>query len=309
MNYIDTHCDTAFEMFKKKEPLSRNSLHISLEAAQNFEKYAQIMAIWSQNDLSNGEGWSQFASVLENLKLEIEKNEKAALCTSFAQCEAAFSEGKRAFFLAVEGGNILDAKIWRTDELYDAGVRFLTLVWKGEGCIGGAFDTEKGLTAFGRRVVKTAMEKGIVIDVSHGSGKLTDECLDIAESTGKPIIATHSNSFAVCEHPRNLTDERARRIAASGGIIGISMAPPHLNESGMADISDIIAHIGHYLDIGLADNICTGCDFDGVSSLPAGITGIGDIEKLSAAVEKEFSADTAEKIFFRNAERFLRTVL
>ena len=87
------------------------------------------------------------------------------------------------------------------------------------------------------------------------------------------------------------------------------MAPPHLNKSGMADISDIIAHIGHYLDIGLADNICTGCDFDGVSSLPAGITGIGDIEKLSAAVEKEFSADTAEKIFFRNAERFLRAVL
>ena len=58
-------------------------------------------------------------------------------------------------------------------------------MWKGEGCIGGAFDTEKGLTAFGRRVVKTAMEKGIVIDVSHGSGKLTDECLDIAESTAK----------------------------------------------------------------------------------------------------------------------------
>ena len=168
MNYIDTHCDTAFEMFKKKEPLSRNSLHISLEAAQNFEKYAQIMAIWSQNDLSNGEGWSQFAAVLENLKLEIEKNEKAALCTSFAQREAALSEGKRAFFLAVEGGNILDAKIWRTDELYDAGVRFLTLVWKGEGCIGGALDKEKGLTANGRRVVKTAMEKGIVIDVSHG---------------------------------------------------------------------------------------------------------------------------------------------
>lgn len=309
MNYIDTHCDTAFEMFKKKEPLFQNSLHISLDAAQNFEKYAQIMAIWSQSDLSNGEGWSQFSSVLENLRIEIEKNEKAVLCTSFAECEAAFAEGKRALLLAVEGGNILDAKIWRIDELYDAGVRFLTLVWKGEGCIGGAYDTEAGLTAFGRRVVKTAMEKGIVIDISHGSGKLTDECLDIAESAGKPIIATHSNSFAVCEHPRNLTDERAKRVAATGGIIGISMAPPHLNKSGTADISDIIAHIGHYLEIGLADNICMGCDFDGVSTLPAGISGIGDIEKLAAAVEKEFSADTAQKIFFRNAERFLRDVL
>ena len=309
MNYIDTHCDTAFEIYKKKEPLFQNSLHISLDAAQEFEKYAQIMAIWSQSDISNGEGWSQFGAILDNLRSEIEKNEKAALCTSFAECENAFSEGKRGIFLGVEGGNILDAKIWRLDELYDEGVRFLTLVWKGEGCIGGAYDTEAGLTAFGRRVAKTAMEKGIIVDVSHGSGALTDECLSLAEEAGKPVIATHSNSYAVCEHPRNLTDERAKRIAALGGTIGISMAPPHLNRSGTADIADILAHIAHYLDIGLENNVCMGCDFDGVSSLPVGITGIRDIEKLGAAVEKEFSSDIADKIFFRNAESFLRRFL
>ena len=309
MNYIDTHCDTAFEIYKKKEPLFQNSLHISLDAAQEFEKYAQIMAIWSQSDISNGEGWSQFGAILDNLRSEIEKNERAALCTSYAECENAISEGKRGNFLSVEGGNILDAKIWRLDELYDAGVRFLTLVWKGVGCIGGAYDTEAGLTAFGKRVTKTAMEKGIIVDVSHGSGALTDECLSLAEEAGKPVIATHSNSYAVCEHPRNLTDERAKRIAALGGTIGISMAPPHLSRSGTADIADILAHIAHYLDIGLENNVCMGCDFDGVSSLPAGITGIRDIEKLGAAVEKEFSSDIADKIFFRNAESFLRRFL
>lgn len=98
MNYIDTHCDTAFEMFKKKEPLSRNSLHISLEAAQNFEKYAQIMAIWSQNDLSNGEGWSQFAAVLENLKLEIEKNEKDRTLYKLCAVRSGFFRGQKSVF-------------------------------------------------------------------------------------------------------------------------------------------------------------------------------------------------------------------
>ena len=78
---------------------------------------------------------------------------------------------------------------------------------------------------------------------------------------------------------------------------------------GTADIADILAHIAHYLDIGLENNVCMGCDFDGVSSLPAGITGIRDIEKLGAAVEKEFSSDIADKIFFRNAESFLRRFL
>lgn len=309
MNYIDTHCDTAFEMFKKKEPFFQNSLHISLEAAQNFEKYAQVMAIWSQSDISNGEGWSRFFSILENLKSEMKKSERAVLCTDFSECEAAFSAGKRAILLGVEGGNILDAKIWRVDELFDAGVRFLTLVWKGEGCIGGAFDTDKGLTAFGRRVVRAALEKGMIVDVSHGSGALTDECLDIAESLGKPLIASHSNSFSVCDAPRNLTDARAKRIAASGGLVGISLAPQHLNASGTADISDIIAHVAHYIDIGLEDSICMGCDLDGIATLPAGISGIGDIEKLAAAVEKEFSADTAKKLFFQNAQRFLRSAL
>lgn len=309
MNYFDAHCDTAFEMYKKKEPLFQNSLHISLEAARNFDKYIQIMAIWSQNDLSAGEGWAQFGAIAENLRAETAKSEQARICLGSGEINAALDENKRAFLLAVEGANILDAKIWRMDELYEAGVRFLTLVWKGEGCIGGAYDTEEGLTAFGRRVVKTAFEKGMITDVSHGSGKLTDEVLALAEEAGKPVVATHSNSFSVCAHPRNLTDERAKKIAALGGFAGISFAPPHLNESGTADTDDILRHISHYLDIGMENSLCMGCDFDGVSALPAGISGIGDNEKLAAAVEKEFSADIAEKIFFGNAMNFVKKFL
>ena len=129
----------------------------------------------------------------------------------------------------------------------------------------------------------------------------------MAEKAGVPVIATHSDSRAVYAHPRNLPDDFAKRIAALGGTVGISMAPQHLGVNDYADIDIICDHMLHYLEIGLSDSLTFGCDFDGLDTLPEGIANISDIIKIADALRvRGVSDEQIEKIFYKNAERFLK---
>lgn len=310
MNLFDLHCDTAFEIFKAKTSLYENKHDISLARAEStFCHYAQVMAIWTNRRKSDEECWLDFLAMRENLLAEAERW-GAKVCVSANEMALAWSAGKSALFLGVEGARILAGKPERIGKLYDLGVRFLTLGWAGSDVIGGSHDTEDGLTDFGREVVNECARLGIIVDVSHASRAVTAECLDFAKEHGSAIMATHSNSYYVTPHTRNLTDEEAKKIAAAGGVIGISMAPEHLNVSGKADISDIIKHISHYFDIGIGSSVCLGGDLDGISSKPEGIECIADIPKIAEAMRAAgFSEEDTENVFWKNAARFVQRVL
>lgn len=305
MNLFDLHCDTAFEMFKQRAHLYENELDISLARAESaFSQYSQVMAIWTDSHKSDENCWEDFLAVRKNLALEAEKS-SARICVSADEAKTAQKQGKSVLFLGVEGARILSGNLDRVDEIYKLGVRFLTLQWKGSDIIGGAYDTDLPLTDFGREVIKRCAELGIIIDVSHSSRKVTAECLEFADCNGCPVAATHSNSFAVARHERNLTDEEAKAVAACGGVIGISLAPMHLNLSGKADISDIIKHISHYFDIGVGKALCLGCDFDGISVKPQGIEGISDLPLIASAMRKYgFAESDIENVFWKNAADF-----
>ncbi|MGN1096173.1 MAG: dipeptidase [Eubacteriales bacterium] len=305
MKLFDLHCDTAFEIFKKKSFLFENEHDISFSRAGTaFSSYAQVMAIWTDRKKDNETCYRDFLSMREYLLSQAEKCE-SVLCLTGNDVKAAWKAGKTAFFLGVEGARILDGKKERIDEIYKLGVRFLTLMWAGKDVIGSSHDICGGLTAFGIYIVERCMELGIAVDVSHASRAVTRQCIDMSKRCGVPIIATHSNSFSVSPHTRNLKDEEAKDIASVGGVIGISLAPEHLSPSGKADISDIIRHAEHYFSLGLSENICLGCDFDGISSKPAGINGITDLAYLADAfVKNGFSSEDTEKIFYKNALSF-----
>ncbi len=304
MKLFDFHCDTPFELEKAGELLERNPCHISLEKAEGYEAYGQVMAIWSQKSLPEELAWHRFFEIRRDFFSKM--TEKTVLCRTFSDLERAFSEGKRGFILAVEGAGILLNDIDRLRILYENDVRFLTLVWRDSDCIGGAFNTTDGLTDFGREVVQNCFAMGIVPDLSHASDKMCEEVLKLAHDAKKPVIATHSNSRGVFAHPRNLPDEYAKEIAALGGTVGISMAPVHLAEKD-ADIGTICRHMTHYLDIGLSDALTFGCDFDGIDTAPAGISHVGDLPKIADALRAEgVSEEQIEKIFFGNGVEFIR---
>jgi len=304
LNYFDLHCDTLYEMYEKNTGFYESGCAVSLENAAIFDKYARIAAIWTKAGIPDGDAYARYKEILAHARAS--KSDNIVFCRTKDEVETALNEKKIPIILAVEGASLLGGDIGRLDELYSDGVRFLTLTWKNSDCVGGAWNTDDGLTSFGREVVKRCADLGIIVDVSHSSRKTTAETLDIADACGAKVIATHSNAHAVCAHGRNLTDDEAKSIAARGGIIGISLVPDHLKDGGDADVSDIIRHICHYLSMGLEDNVCIGADFDGVVRLPRGIKSERDVVKINEALSHFGICDVArEKIFFSNAYDYI----
>ena len=289
-------------MYKKKCGLYENGLHIDAVRSAYADRYIQVAAVWTESTLENEAAWKQFYAIKDNFLPQAEENGYRLIKEG-----KDLDGGARGIILAVEGARILNLRAERLNALYECGVRVLTLQWKGEDCIGGGYDTECTLKPFGRETVKSALGMGMTVDVSHASGNETDDVLDIAEEMNVPVIASHSDVFALCPHTRNLTDERIERIKALGGLIGISFVREHLEASGNADTDTVIRHIMYLLDMGCENVVSFGCDFDGVNKLPDNINGIESMPPLyEKLISRGVPKDTADRLFYKNAYDYFK---
>ncbi len=302
LKLFDLHCDTAAELFQSNQSLKSNDKHISLEKASVFHGYRQIMAIWSDNTLNDQAAFERFLEISDFLHMELGQKELSfPLLTSgdtLAPCGA---------FLAVEDARLLCDQPERLLVLFKRGVRFLTLVWGGKSRIGGAHDTSIGLTPFGRQVVRDCFALGMIPDISHASIQTAEEVLALAKEYGKPVIASHSDSFSVCPHSRNLTDRQFLSIGASGGIVGICLCPSHLaRERDTVSVGTVLKHIEHFYALGGEDILALGCDLDG-TDLPKDFSSVADLVLIADEMSKRgYSDKQIEKLFYKNAENFVR---
>lgn len=306
MKLIDLHCDTAYRVHKENALLKSNRFHISLEKITKYENFAQIMAIFINNKLSDEDGYNSFFEIYGYLSAELAENKNTiARINDGSDLPRIWESERAAAILSVEDARLLSGKIERLDVLYSRGVRLLVLLWAGESCIGGSHNTEAGLTRFGREVVYRCFELGIVPDISHASERSAQDVISIAKECRKPVIASHSNSYTVYPHTRNLRDPHFEAVRDLGGVVGISLCSSHLAPGGQAEISDAVKHMSHYISLGGEDTITLGCDLDG-TDLPCGIEDVTDLDKISFEMKHAgFSDLIIEKIFWRNAERFL----
>jgi membrane dipeptidase len=325
LSLIDTHCDTAFELYHKKQGLYENDCHVSLKKAEKYENYAHFFAVWANKKRTDDQCYADFLAISDNLFSEIDKHsDKVMQAKSFSDMTSAFESGKRAIFLAVEDARILGGDITRLDELKKRGVSYLTLLWGGETCIGASHDTEGGLTSFGREVVKRCFELGIIPDVSHANERVTDEVVELAYEYKKPFMASHSNCHEVFGHTRNLRKKHLEALIALGGTVGLNLCPwhvknmllsgtPNANFSNKEElvfdqctVDDVMRHVEGFLDFGAENNLGLGCDLDG-TDLPQGFSGIDDLEKIAEAMaKKNYSETLIQKLFFANNYEFIK---
>lgn len=271
LSYFDLHCDTLYERFVRPHTPKH------LDNAGDFLKRKQIYAVWSEHKLT--------PDVMYNNFFEIAK---------------LLPDGGR---LAVEGGELLGDDITRLDALAAYDLAYFTLVWADSCPIGGGWNTNEGLTDFGRNVVKRLGELKIAPDVSHASEEMF---WDVAELTDR-FIATHSNSRSVCGHGRNLTDEQFAHIRDVGGVVGISMCPHHLSETGSADIADVMRHIEHYMSLGGESVVCLGCDYDGIPETPRGLCGPAELYNLADEMARAGYGDgLINAVFYENANNYFK---
>jgi len=300
LSLFDLHCDTAFEMLRTSQPLSSNSLAVSLEHARVFDRYTQVMALWINHSLNDEDGWQHFFTMLDNLLADPAlQNGDAHLITRFDGMS-----GAPTLLLGLEDARILAGDLSRVDRLFDIGVRILTPLWRGETCIGGSHDTESGLTAFGREAIRHAVHLGMIPDISHASVRSATEIIEIAECLHRPVIATHSDSFAVCPVSRNLRDEQVAGILRNDGIIGLNLYQEFLTTAPHATSADVFPHIEHFLSLGAEDALCLGGDMDGCD-LPPDVQNLSELPRLAEEMlRRNYSESLVRKIFFENAARF-----
>lgn len=164
-----------------------------------------------------------------------------------------------------------------------------------------------GLTERGRRFVALVHEAGGIVDVSHASDAATDDVLDLAEAAGVPVVATHSNARAVADHPRNLTDERIRRIGRSGGVVGVNFHGRFLEpRSGRGTTADVVRQIEHIARVGGDGAVAIGSDFEGGIRPAIGLEDATRYGALTEALARRGHARTRITEYFSgNARRVL----
>ncbi len=307
LSLFDTHCDTAYELYHRKQPLDENTCDVSLTNAAVYERYAQYYAIWSNRRLDDEACWQEFLKISDNFAAELARvSDKAMAVHSREDLQTAISTGRHAAILAVEDARLLAGKLDRLDELKSRGVKYLTLLWGGDTCIGGSHDTPNGLTDFGKAVVRGCFERGIVPDISHASEQSVDDLLPIAYEYHKPFIATHSNSHSLWGHTRNLRDRHFSVIRELGGVVGVSLCPPHLKDesTGPATVETVFDHVDYYLSIGGEDMVGFGADWDG-TSLPAGMANVSALYAVAEIMAAHnYSDELIEKLFWKNMYNF-----
>ena len=322
MKLFDLHCDTLYECCETDRHLRENDLHVNRAAAAGYAHYAQFFALFCgarapteklarQRDcVLDTPPDERLARMVRTAKREFAANaDWLQFCTSAAGLDEAVREDKTAAFLSIEGAELLPDRPDALEIAYDAGVRLITVTWNYRSRFGcsAAVDQNAGLTGAGRALVRDCAEKGIVIDVSH----LSEQGFwDVCKTIDGPFVASHSDSRALCNHPRNLTDRQFGEIARRGGLVGINLYTPFLVRQSDSIIEDAMDHIEHFLGMYGEKTIALGCDFDGCDQLPAGIDGLADLYRLAdKMLQKGYKESTVNGLFYDNAFAFIHKML
>ena len=307
MNFpvFDLHCDTALallgENLRQAGSLRKNEYHIDLERAATLPGYAQCFACFTTpwEELPEGTTVTQlFEREMVTVLREVEKNKDLiSLAYSAKEIEENRKNGKMSAILTIEGpaGFGFDPSL--LEDLYKIGFRITTLGWNEQNILCGSHKTGGCLTELGREYVFEAQRLGMLIDVSH----ISDEAFwDIMNITTGPVIATHSNSRAVHNVSRNLTDDMFKAICQTGGVAGLNLYAWFLGEN--ATLNTACDHILHWLELGGEKHVALGGDLDGCDLLPTGFSGVQDYPKLAQALlARGVSEQTVQDIFWNNA--------
>lgn len=313
MNFpvFDFHCDTALtllgEDLNQAGSLRKNNGHIDLERAGTLGGYAQCFACFTTDIPELLHGISPivlFERELATIQREVDRNrDRIAIAYSAEEIEENRAAGKMSAILTLEGTAGIDYNPELLEDLWAIGFRVTSLGWNERNPLTGSHVTGGGLTDLGREFVREAQRLGMRIDVSH----ISDEGFwDIMKITNAPILATHSNSRAVHNHSRNLTDDMFRAICETGGVAGYNACREFTGEP--SNLDTICDHIFHFMELDPGGkHIALGGDLDGVEAMPDGFGGVQSYPALARKLlDRGLKQENVMDIFWNNAIRVMK---
>jgi membrane dipeptidase len=249
------------------------------------------------------------------------------LVETAADIEEARRAGRVAVVLQFQGGNPLEYDVNLVEAFHRLGVRIIQLTYNarnplGDGC---TERTDIGLSDLGLAAVAEMNRLGVVLDLSHVGVRTSLEALEASRS---PAIFSHSNARAVCDHPRNLTDEQLRLVARKGGVVGVNAFPAFVRRDGAPTVEHLLDHVDHLVRVMGAGHVGLGFDFATENeddyeyfgykpefyprppwTYPAGIDGFAAVPNVTRGlVARGYGDDDIRGILGGNFLRVFRTV-
>jgi len=362
---VDTHCDTpmylnmeGFDIGKRnnrEEGGGCVDLVRMKEGGMDAMFWAVFIGQGSRDDQGNKRAKSEALEILDSIKSSIGRYpELASVCYEPGDAYSNELEGKRSIYIGMENGYPLGMDLGMVETYYDLGVRYITLCHTRNNDICDSSTDEKGpeyngLSDFGEEVVQEMNRLGIIIDVSHISDSSFYDVLRLSKT---PVIASHSCARAICDNPRNLSDEMLKDLAENGGVIQMCILSAYVKKPDpypardsafaalrekynnfeslsdeemaqarkdwfalqrdypqkLANVSEVVDHIDHIVEVAGIDHVGIGTDFDG----GGGVEGCRDVSEMGnitlELVKRGYTQKEIEKIWSGNFMRVFQTV-
>lgn len=332
---LDTHCDTPMFFpqgvdFAKRDPRILYDLHKMTEGHQDAVTMAAYLpqprigeTFSSKIDI---EGLKRFnpelTDVLNNLtptsyadlifnkieKIVKDNNRYLSIARTPSDLYEDKRKGRKSIMFAIENGLALEGDLANVKYFAQRGVTYITLCHNGDNDIcdsARGSNLHGGVSKFGAAVIREMNRNGIMVDLSHGAEKSFYDALEISS---QPIVCSHSNSKALCNVPRNLTDDQLRALAKKGSVAHITLYHGFLRKEGTASVLDAIAHLEHAISIMGIDYVGIGTDFDGDGT----VCGMADASEMinftRHLLARKYSERDIEKIWGGNWLRVMAQV-
>lgn len=231
MFILDSHCDTPSQILRLRDlAVDGGYSHVDFPKLKRGGVDGAFFALYTPASLSSSESYIYVSKLLQGVRDVLKlHHDKARMATSRSNAYANKEDGLFSVFLGLENGQALGDCPDRIEEFYEAGVRYITLCHSRnnqicDSCAEG--NGWNGLSPFGKDVIRTMNRLDMLVDVSHISDL---SFYDVLETSCRPVVATHSCCRALCDHPRNMTDEMIRHLAQAGGVIQINFYPLFLD--------------------------------------------------------------------------------
>ena len=311
---LDTHCDTPMffpqnVLFDHRDTRILVDLHKMDEGRQD----ATIMVAYLPQNPAAGDPASHAKAYADSIFDKIENivagnSNYISIARTPADLWTNKREGRKSIMLGIENGRAIEGSLDNLRHFAQRGIVYMTLCHNGDNDIcdsARGSQTHNGVSDFGRKVISEMNRLGIMVDLSHAAESSFYDALELSET---PIVCSHSSCRALCDHPRNLTDDQMRALAQKGGVMQVTLYNGFLVKEGQATIEDALRHLEHAISIMGIDHVGLGTDFDG----DGGICGLASSSELlqftRQLLTRNYSEEDIQKIWGGNFLRVMQQV-
>jgi microsomal dipeptidase-like Zn-dependent dipeptidase/gamma-glutamyl-gamma-aminobutyrate hydrolase PuuD len=314
---LDSHCDTPMffsegftaDMFAQRT----DKVLVDLPKMREGFLDASIMVAYLKQGERDAESLLAATAKADRILTQIEEM-VAANCTTVdiaytpADIARLKRAGKKAIMLGIENGYAIGKDLSQLEHFAKRGIVYMTLCHNGDNdiCDSAKGNAEHGgLSPFGEKVVQEMNRLGIMVDMSHAAESSFYDALQVSQ---RPIVCSHSSARALCDHPRNLTDEQMKALAQKGGVAQVTMYNGFLRTDGQATILDAVEHLNHMVNVMGIEHVGIGTDFDGDGGVPGMANASEVINFTRRLLQERYTEEQIQMIWGGNFLRVMEQV-